>query len=1037
MRDVLLRQGGFLKDGGARRPGLVDSVDAQQNVDAYLRYESLFREMGNDPSIPDLIYENPGGDQSPGRPCGYLKVLSDPSPERIADLRLRLWNHGRIPTLWIIAANSVRIYNAFARPQERDHQDVESHLLGELRLVGDQLTGLDRFHRTSFDDGSFWRTGDGQRIDATQRVDQALLEDLQATATLLRQQDLSSAAAHSLLGRIIFVKYLEDRGILQSCHFQAFGNSEGFDELLGHESHVREFFDWLHATFNGDLFPRAEAELRSVDNRHLDILQRFLSGHLMSGYPNTQARFWPYSFKIIPIELISSIYEMFAHADNSEAAKAQSVHYTRFGLVELTLSIAMRDLSGTTRVLDPACGSGVFLVEAFRRLVWTKSNAYGRPLNREELHDVLRAQIFGIDIDRNAVYVAAFSLYLVLLEMDRDPEPLNALRLPRLVNSGAKGDGRNLYIQDFLNCEHEFNHVPPFANRDFDLVVSNPPWTALNKKTAPADPDNPSGGVQWGLRYVRRHKIPDGKPDQAFMWRARDFVKAGSRIAMVIGSRLFFQASPVGRRWRSQLLSKNTIHAIVDLSDLVNEKLLFGWKSSTRLPASVVVFAARNPDEHGELRYISPKWYPGIRNRDEIIITSADVCSLPQCLVRDELFRWKGASRGSSRDIRLLYRLGGLKSLDMILNEAGCLAGIHRGRGITIGKGESRRADDFEGIPFLEGRRKKERFAVNVRNLPIFSHPTVAKRSNRLVLGLPAVVVARSLLDYRPCAFLVEASESRSRLVISQSYYGISFPGDRLWLGNRLNALLNSDVAFYWAFMVGLELGLGRRLIEVHDWCSLPVPDSILEDGHQSWRQVLDVECRLRSAVAGSAGPSANIEELQEILNKEICALYDLSEQDIVLIRDTMKFTVAPYLKRKQRSCVRRPSEEQLASYADRICLQLNDLVRHDGRKLGVTAYVLPMGDGLCGVRFSMKRLADHRSAVRIRSAEGNAILAHIGEHLRSAVADHIYVQRDLRVYDDENFWVIKPAEDRLWSEAAALVDADLVVAEHLEASNL
>ena len=188
VRDLLLREAGFLKDDGKRRPGLLDSVDAQEQVDTSLRYGSLFGEMGNASSIPDLIYETPGGDRSPGRPCGYLKVLSHPSSDRIADLRRRLWNHGRIPTLWIITPGSVRIYNAFARPREQAHQDVESHLLGELRLLGNQLTEVDKFHRRTFDDGSFWRAGEGKRIDATQRVDQALLEDLQDTDTLLRQQ---------------------------------------------------------------------------------------------------------------------------------------------------------------------------------------------------------------------------------------------------------------------------------------------------------------------------------------------------------------------------------------------------------------------------------------------------------------------------------------------------------------------------------------------------------------------------------------------------------------------------------------------------------------------------------------------------------------------------------------------------------------------------------------------------------------------------------------------------------------------------------
>ena len=60
-------------------------------------------------------------------------------------------------------------------------------------------------------------------------------------------------------------------------------------------------------------------------------------------------------------------------------------------------------------------------------------------------------------------------------------------------------------------------------------------------------------------------------------------------------------------------------------------------------------------------------------------------------------------------------------------------------------------------------------------------------------------------------------------------------------------------------------------------------------------------------------------------------------------------------------------------------------------------------------------------------------ILGQISEHLRTKVADHLYVHRDLRVYDSATFWIIKPRESHLWSEAAALNDADAVLHEHME----
>ena len=1035
VRDMVLSHAGFLKRDGSRRDGLVSANEVETHVDSQLRYGGLFREMAAESVSSDLIYETPSVSQSPGAPCIYLKVLRDPSPSSIAELRSRVWNHGRIPTLWIISAQGVRIYNAFARPDDQDSDDWSRHLLGQLRVIGNQLEDMGGFHRRNFDDGSFWHSGNGKGIDTTQRVDQALLRDLQSTEKLLRHYGLSPTVAHALLGRTVFVKFLEDRGILPPAHYRQYGQAREFKDLLSDESSTRSFFAWLRQTFNGDLFPQTEAELQSVNTRHLDILQRFLSGHVMDHYPVTQSGLWPYSFKIVPIELISSIYEMFAHGEDSQRAETQSVHYTRLCLVELILGLAMSGMEDTARVLDPACGSGVFLVEVFRRLAWAKAKRLNRPLTRQELHEMLKTQVFGVDIDRDAVYVAVFSLYLALIELDPDPRPPDALKFPQLMSEDEDGHPPSLYVQDFFNTEHEFNAAAPFKNKGFDLIVSNPPWTAWNSRTAPRDPDFADEGIQWGLEFIRRNKVPDGKPDQAFLHRVRDFSTSESRIAMVIASRFFHQISAPGRRWREEYFRTNYVQTIVDLSDLVNEKLLFGLKSSTRLPASVVVFSPGQPDQQGSVQYIAPKWYPGVRNRDELLVTSADIQYIPSRLVQDGSFRWKTAFRGSPRDIRLLYRLEELKSLDLILDEIGIKTGVSRGQGITLGKAEQRDASRFRGLPFLAGNRPRQRFSVDVRELPLFVEPKVAKRSNQLIFDLPALVVSRSLKNRRPCASLVEPFGNATKLVITHSHYGISFPREWRWLANRLNALLNSSFPLYWAFMTGLELGLGRKLIEVHDWRGMPMPSEILEPSSTIWSDVTELERHLR----GLSDPVSDgvAGAVEEELDRKIYSGYGFSEQETVLIQDTLQFVIEPYLKRNSQFNSSQPTVDQLRSFARRICSQLNGVLRHINQELIATLCVFPGDAPLSACQFQMRRYAGESSTDEVHVDGIEDVLARMATHLQSEVADNLYVQSDLRVYDTDGFWIIKPADARLWSQAAALNDADLVVQEHLEAISL
>ena len=1030
VRHMTLTQAGFLKSNGDNISGLLDANLAGQQVDSSLRYSNLFKEVAADTPCNDLIYESPHADRFLGTPCAYLKALPDPSSRQISDLRTKIWNHGRIPTLWVVTQQGLRIYNAFARP---GHEDPSQHLLGELRAINGQLQGINEFRRQHLDDGSFWHTGLGRQIDANDRVDQALLQDLRDTKNLLRVHGLPPSTVHSLLGQTVFIKYLEDRGVLTSEHFRQHGPADTFADLMQNERSAHSLFSWVRRTFNGDLFPEGPGQLQSMNPTHCDIIHRFLSGHLMRGYPRTQARLWPYSFSLIPIELISSIYEMFAHAGDPANAETLSVHYTRFSLVEMMLSRSMRSLSDTAKILDPACGSGVFLVEAFRRLVRKRAYRLGRQLSRAELEEILKSQIFGIDIDRDAVSVAAFSLYLGLLEMDPDPRADDALKLPHLISGESDHFPGNLYVQDFFNTEHRFNRASPFAENSFDLIVSNPPWTALKGNTAPRDPEVSDNGHQWGLEYLRTHKVPRLNPDQGFLHRAGAFAGPDTTVTMVIGSRFLHTSSKSGELWRRRFFSNNSVHSIIDLSDLVNDKVLFGSQSSTRLPACVITFSHRIPLDHDEIEYIAPRRYPGLNNRNEIIVATNDTQTFPQSLINDGTFKWKTAFRGYPRDIRLLYRLRKRPTLDQTLKEVGILTGSERGRGITFGKGEQQDAERFIGRPLLTGDRPKQRFSLSVGYLPTFDRESVSTKSNRLILRLPALVFARSLPQNRPAVALVEPSEERTELVIDQSYYGISFPPELKWLAHRINASLNSEFALYWAFMTSSQFGVDRRLVEVGDWLRLPLPQSILNYDASQWEDILQLESHLRN----SSVYSQESFSYQEELDSAVYTLYGFSPQDTLLMRDTVPHKILPYMNESTEDESPNSSADQLKAYALRVCRQLNGILSATDQKFFSTVFTFPGTERVAACRFHLASGQEDPGVTEVMSPEVQMLFERMSPLLRAPLADNLYVQQDLRVYVEEFTWVIKSSDTRLWTESAALHDADLIVQEHMEGSAL
>jgi hypothetical protein len=156
------------------------------------------------------------------------------------------------------------------------------------------------------------------------------------------------------------------------------------DSILRDKSETYALFQWLNAKFNGDLFTGKGTtdeernqewakEKKAVSQYYLDILADFVSGEIDLG--SGQASLWPeYSFDALPLESISSVYDEFL----GEIQKESSAYYTPSHLVDFVLD-GVLPWSGTDwkiRVLDPCCGSGIFLVKSFQRLAQRWRNAH-------------------------------------------------------------------------------------------------------------------------------------------------------------------------------------------------------------------------------------------------------------------------------------------------------------------------------------------------------------------------------------------------------------------------------------------------------------------------------------------------------------------------------------------------------------------------------------------------------------------------------------------------------------------------------------
>ncbi|MCP4492415.1 MAG: N-6 DNA methylase, partial [Gammaproteobacteria bacterium] len=183
----------------------------------------------------------------------------------------------------------------------------------------------------------------------------------------------------------------EVRKVFPSGFFERFvSNGKKFTDIFERKGAYLELLDFLAEHFNGGIFQADTTDREFLKTADLSRFGLFLEGKA----EGLQRVLWKlYSFNDLPVELISNIYEEFL-------GKQPGVVYTPPFLVNFLLNEAMPLESEATdfKILDPACGSGIFLVGAYRRLVhrWRRNNGWKRP-SLETLKNLLKENIYGVE----------------------------------------------------------------------------------------------------------------------------------------------------------------------------------------------------------------------------------------------------------------------------------------------------------------------------------------------------------------------------------------------------------------------------------------------------------------------------------------------------------------------------------------------------------------------------------------------------------------------------------------------------------------
>ncbi|MBZ5636898.1 MAG: N-6 DNA methylase [Acidobacteriia bacterium] len=901
-----------------------------------------------------------------------------------------------------------------------------SSLIPNLGNIANALE-IARFVR-SIETGQFFQDH-AEFFPPDQTVDRCLLRNLVHTARKLNAEGWSVDRAHALLGRTLFVCFLHERKFIKPDYYP-----DGTASLLDILSQprvdeikrllYREFFPRLKKEFNGTMFDTALAdEERHINKVHLDALAHFLGRHdVETG--QMALGFWAYDFRFIPVEIISAIYEEFMKDADLKKKHKDGAYYTPRHLAETTLHVALEGrYSGILgwRVLDPACGSGIFLVAMFNLLAeqWRRENASRRKQTKAQaLLDILQNQIRGVDVNPEACRITAFSLYLALFEK-LQPIDVEEFKdkvskgpfLPALLWSAAVPTSEPVVLEgNFLKDQL------PLEN-DFDLVIGNPPWESR------------------GVEQIALH----------FAQRSADFLRSGG-----IGCLLLPSAILVNRHGTldGDWFRKVSVEKIVQLADF--RFVLF----EATHPCFILRYSNLVPTLEHTVSYETPKLNRFDRRQGVIVVEPDDQKLVPQRDVLEAALQnrlqslWSRKFWGTPRDETFLRRLDFYPHLSDAIETmewgggVGCkpyYPGASQGEPEPLGSWNLSNnfipnSHDFPDLVLLTRDLVSLKDALEVavhRKLKIkASLKHLHRKPADDVFTPPMVVYSKGFTKSAFCNL-------DGKVRFFDGLRSITGPKRDVDLLRFLSAVLGSRLFKYVTFHSGSNSGIGRDQIHVYESMALPfpLPDHELASPRSAEiiKDVAGIFKELERGKATAVGfdrqdlaidAFARIEPLVE-------EYYSVTDAEKILIEDTLSVS-QPSIHRSNLDgavpSLEFPDAADRKLYADTLVEVLNRFVRKRGIKLQAEGKVSKK----LNLFFFTVIFGDERKPYSETAGEEGLwnALERIGKAAQHDAKPFSYL-RGFSYFESDRLHMLKPATMRNWSRTAALNDADAIF-EHL-----
>lgn len=888
-----------------------------------------------------------------------------------------IWNENKSEIFVAIKKSEILICDSKTKPDSLDPiRTAKIKSFGYGDSTPEAKRYLELLKKESIDGGYFWENIYNfirNRIRERKRlpIDDDLLENLKVKrkniVELLKSFANKDEIAQKLIDRCLFIRFLEDR----------IGRNE-LKKLLGKGKKKLEgllnLFEYYNDCLNGDLFEKTDIP-SEIDRRILNELNEIFGEHYT--YMGGQRALIPYQFDKIPILLISHVYEQFLNPDRR---RGEGIIFTPENVVEYMVEkvfdskhIKNKIKEGNITVLDPSCGSGIFLVKFFERLVEEREKILSKSLSIDEKTKLLQKSIFGIDRDQKALRVAALSLYLKIFE-DISPDILEVevfkkcdKGMEHFMLKGLKGNN--------LICENSlFGDV--FQDKRFDLILGNPPWGYDFSNAEKKEIDE-----KWPA-------VSDYQSSQCFLFKIDDWMKDDCIVGMVVNLSNFTNAN--AREFRKLLLEKYSVNAFLNLMN--TKKITFGEGSE---PACVLIFNKNHAKN--EVEFIIPDLAKFSKLTKIIVIKEDDITKVPHSELLDDDSFWHLCIFGMNKYQKLIEHVEeesiSLERYSELFKEGARLysgvdiAGKKQKYESCIKEG----ADWFHKISSIKGI--KPHLCPPPESYIEYGSHLHRPRKLDLFQGHKLVITRSWPLK----AFLVSDT-----IIFAESFDIFKLRKDKpLDYLHLFEAILNSKLAYFYLASKYLQRPEGGfTKINLGHLKEFPIPN--LEDKDVIIKEIIETVSKIKD--------EGNIGKYQDQIDTLVFELYDLDYYERQQIKDYYKLQ-----KRKRKNLVDR---DDMKEYVDEFVDAFSPIIEV-GSVLNPECYICDFLGSLVKFKFSNKR-----TGIKFESSDLKKLLGII-QYARIEKIDqkNILEEKKIRIYDNNILYLYKSNHLKDWTRIEALDD--------------